>query len=150
MNTPVHSAGIVVVREGTGGKPEFLVLQSRWGRYRWSPPKGGLNCFEAVVKCAFRELWEETSLSEEDLQMVEGFKALVCYDMDKPTKRIPDGKKRVSMFLGILTQPSTEIRLSREHRAFDWISVADLPLLEPHWCKCLQDCSTEIERLRLL
>jgi 8-oxo-dGTP pyrophosphatase MutT (NUDIX family) len=147
---PPHSSGIVVFREGKDNTIEFLVLRSQWGGHKWSPPKGGLNRFEDEEKCAFRELWEETFIAREPIVLLDGFKINVNYDMDKPTKRVPDGKKRVSMFLGQLVDTGVEIRLSREHQDYAWGTVEELVVLEPHWRQCLQDCSVEITRRRLL
>lgn len=65
------SAGIIIYRKSKDG-PRFLILY-HGGRY-WNFPKGKLTEGEKSFRAALREVWEETGISERDLQFKEWFK----------------------------------------------------------------------------
>ncbi len=59
---PVTAAGTVVLRPGTAGEQEVLLVH-RPSYQDWSLPKGKLHADEAMPACAARETEEETAMS---------------------------------------------------------------------------------------
>ena len=69
---PLISAGadVLILRDGpTGGEEEVLLLHRSDGDY-WSLPGGALEPGESLEQAARRELYEETDLTVERLELV--------------------------------------------------------------------------------
>jgi 8-oxo-dGTP pyrophosphatase MutT (NUDIX family) len=116
----VKSCGFLVVRRHPTWA--FLLLRHR---HRFDLPKGHLESGETELACAWRELREETGLTEADVQQEEGFRFVTHF---YPRYHRFGGmrvEKQVVIFLGWLEQPR-EVVLS-EHPAYEWV-----PWQPPH------------------
>jgi len=114
---PAHASGVFVARR-VGRHVEYLLLKARYGGH-WSPPKGHLEPGESEFAAALRETLEETGLVQGQLSFEPGFCARTSYALPKPTRRVPFGRKRVSLFLATAA-PRCAVRLSDESDAFEW------------------------------
>lgn len=138
-----HAAGLVLFRRGRGsGRPEYLLLQARWGRH-WSFPKGHLEKDESLLSGALREVEEETGLGQDSIVLVGDFSEDVVYRLPRPTRNVPSGVKRVRMFLG-LVPASARVKLSREHIKYRWLcKEAAMAMLSPEFSSCLIEAHKE-------
>lgn len=138
-----HAAGVVVFRRGRNtGRPEYLLLQGRWGRH-WSFPKGHLEKNEPLLAGALRETEEETGLGQDSLVLVGDFSKDVVYRLSRPTRNVPSGVKRVRMFLGMAPE-AAKVSLSREHTKYRWLcKEAAMAMLSPEFSSCLIEAHKE-------
>ena len=117
------SAGILLIRNVTSS-PEILLLRSA-ECYSWGPPKGHLEAKENPIEAALRETFEETGITLDQIELLDGFQELVSYY--SRSKRF----KTVAYYLGTLSDVEAKIHLSKEHCEFIWTSLSDaLQLLD--------------------
>ncbi|MDW8110191.1 MAG: bis(5'-nucleosyl)-tetraphosphatase [Candidatus Bipolaricaulota bacterium] len=114
MNMRERSAGVIVYRNGAGGR-EYLLLRSASGGH-WSFPKGRVEPNEDELTTALRELHEETGLT---VEIHPGFRAVLTYDFARGGAMF---SKEVVYFLGRAT--SSEVKLSGEHVDYLWAIYA--------------------------
>ena len=109
----LYSYGVLVVR----GDPidSFLLMQHPT---RWDFPKGHIDAGETEVECALRELFEETGICSDDIQLDPDFRFSTSYTVQP--KKFPGETchKTTTMFLGRLIH-DVEIRIT-EHLGFRW------------------------------
>ena len=79
---------------------------------------GKLDFGESVEEAALRETWEESGFAESQLRLISGFRRDATY-------HVRGFNKRVTYFLAELVDPEAEVRLSREHCAFKWVTVEE-------------------------
>jgi bis(5'-nucleosidyl)-tetraphosphatase len=108
-----ESAGIIVFRE-EGRQVFYLLLQDDSGN--WGFPKGKPQSEETFEETALRETREESGLKK--IEIIPSFKEEIHYFFQREEKV----SKRVLFFLGKTAQK--EIKLSFEHRAFQWLTYA--------------------------
>ncbi len=107
------SCGIVPIRLTNNGIEFLIILQAR--SKKWSFPKGHTEAFESELQTAVRELKEETGLSANVYESING---TLNYRVGTVMK------KKVKLFLGIVTgEPSLT---SKEVLTYRWVSEADL------------------------
>src|SRR5262249_16962176 len=72
----VKSCGFLIVR----GDPirEFLLMRHA---DRWDWPKGHVDPGETEIQCALRELQEETGITADEIEPVEGFRFTTQYQV---------------------------------------------------------------------
>ncbi len=81
----VESAGVVVLKEdGCDDYPSMLLVE-QYGK-TWSVPKGHARDKESYYRCAFRELYEETGLINDNLYQAE-HSLLDVYDPDDDPRK---------------------------------------------------------------
>lgn len=125
----IHGAGFVLRRVNARGANVYLVLKNRWSD-GWSFPKGHKQRNESALVCALRECMEETGIDAAQIQL-EKEPVIISYRLERSTRRVRDGVKRVCLFYGFLKN-EPEIALSSEHVAFRWVSHASArALLRP-------------------
>lgn len=115
----VKACGVLVFRKGP--PPSFLVMKhSR----RLDLPKGHLEAGETDIECALREMWEETGIPPESVELVPDFLYQETY---YPYESRFDGRveKTLSVYLGWLLQEHP-IQVT-EHHGYDWV-----PWKPPH------------------
>lgn len=122
-----HGSGLIITRENSKGTTVYLILKARWGNH-WSFPKGHLNKKESPLVCALRETMEETGISQEDIQILNGGPIDISYRLSQKTKKVQDGVKRVRLFPAVVTKKVT-VNLSREHTSFKWATRKDCSIL---------------------
>ncbi|MBI4569637.1 MAG: NUDIX domain-containing protein [Planctomycetes bacterium] len=122
------SAGYVLFRRGgAGGEPAFLLLQNA-RHHTWGVPKGHLEPGEGERQGADRELLEETGLRAADARVVEGLRQVMEYDLPHRSGGGGGGggrrrRKRVVLFAAEVG--ALEPRISDEHSAWRWVSLAE-------------------------
>ena len=119
-----QAAGIVVYREAGDGR-SYLLLRSRVTRSpMWEFPKGGVEPGETEREAAERELWEETGLAADEIELGDGFREEERYYF---TLGQGSGRrlvmKRVAYFLA--RARTDRIRISHEASDFRWVAYAE-------------------------
>ena len=89
---------------------------------RWSPPKGGKEKNESDIQNALRETFEETGISENDINIVDGYKYKLEY-----SKQYSIIKKShlITLFLCEIKDPEFPIKISSEHSIFKWMTMEE-------------------------
>lgn len=105
------SAGVIVYRQLKAGR-EYLLLTYPGGHIDF--PKGHLEKDETEREAAFRELKEETGLS--DIVWMEGFREKIQYTYFHAGQKM---SKDVIFFLARTSQK--KITISFEHKGFLWL-----------------------------
>ena len=115
----IKACGVLVVR---GDPVESFLLMKHHNR--WDLPKGHLDGNESEVACALRELWEETGITAEDIELIPGFRFTTVYDVQ--SKRFRERcRKTLVIFLGRLKR---DVKIQpTEHLDFQWF-----PWRPPH------------------
>ncbi len=98
------SAGIVIYRRTKEG-PRFLILY-HGGRY-WNFSKGKLSEGEKSFRAALREVWEETGLSERDLQFKDWFRVQDHFTYTRNKQKI---FKTVTYYLAETTNTNVRVQ----------------------------------------
>lgn len=115
----VKSCGFLMVR----GEPiqEFLLMRHA---DRWDLPKGHVDPGETEMECALRELWEETGIAANDIEVVNEFRYTQQYPVfDK--RRGGHFDKTLIIFLARLKR---DVKIAAtEHLGFEWF-----PWQPPH------------------
>lgn len=133
MADDVRSCGVLVMRETP--EREFLLLRHP---KRWDLPKGRLDPGETDLQCALRELWEETGIAADDIEIDPDFRYTTNYAViDHGTTRM----KSLLILLGRLVR-DVEIKLT-EHQGYQWF-----PWRPPHkiQAQTIDPLLAEVER----
>jgi bis(5'-nucleosidyl)-tetraphosphatase len=115
----VRSCGFLIVR----GEPirEFLLMRHA---DRWDLPKGHVDRGESDKQCALRELREETGITEEDIEIIDGFRFTTHYHVRG--KR--DGKLYDKALVVFLAHLIRDVKIDvTEHPGYQWF-----PWQPPH------------------
>lgn len=116
----VKSCGVLVMRR----QPQLSFLLMKHAA-RWDLPKGHVDPGESDLECALRELFEETGIAADDVELDDRFQFVTEYpvrDQDDPKRSL---KKTLRIYLGWLKRP-VRIELS-EHLGYEWV-----PWQPPH------------------
>ena len=95
---------------------KFLILKHVAGH--WGTPKGHRNKKEKSIDCAYREVFEETGISKNDVKKIPDLK----YYQEYNVKRKGLVKlKRVTYFVGKVDSKWLDnVKLSQEHIKYSW------------------------------
>ncbi|KAH0480899.1 MAG: uncharacterized protein KVP18_003633 [Porospora cf. gigantea A] len=116
MSEMPNAAGFVIWRKSAGATL-FLMLRAANAKRHWTPPKGYIDPDDVdAVQAAFREVMEETAIPSNCLKVLEWQweAAYVAW------KR----RKVVRYYLAESLQ--SDVRISREHTAFEWRTLAQI------------------------
>lgn len=92
------------------------MMQTSYGHFHWTPPKGHVDPGESDMETAFRETEEEAGLKSQDIRVVEHFRKELHYTVkNKP--------KTVVYWLAELANNEIPVILSEEHKDFKWVDV---------------------------
>ncbi|NWU39078.1 AP4A tetraphosphatase, partial [Hylia prasina] len=99
---------------------EYLLLQTSHGTqvYFSTLLAGHVDPGEDDLQTAFRETQEEAGLQASQLTLIEGYKKELHY----PVRGKP---KTVVYWLAEMKDCNTEVKLSEEHQAFQWLKLED-------------------------
>jgi len=115
----IRAAGLVVYRL-IESKPQYLLLQHAPSKYgpglHWTPPKGHVDPGEDELRTAYRETEEEAGINQSQLELIEGFKETLQYDVTR-------GPKTVVYWLARVKDPNVPVKLSNEHQASGWFDI---------------------------
>lgn len=100
----------------------------------WQMPQGGIDPGEDALDAAYRELWEETGVAREHVELVAAADEELYYDLpDDLLGKVWKGKwrgQRQHWFLFRLTAGDDAVNIATAHpefRAWRWIEPAELP-----------------------
>jgi 8-oxo-dGTP pyrophosphatase MutT (NUDIX family) len=108
----VKSCGFLIFR---GNPPrEFLLMRHA---DRWDLPKGHVDDGETEMQCALRELHEETGITRNDIERIDGFHFTTQYQVRaKKSDRLYD--KTLVVFLARLKR---DVKIDpTEHGGYQW------------------------------
>lgn len=85
---------------------------------RWDLPKGHIDDGETEVECALREMWEETGIPKEAVDLDVGFR----YEQEYFVKYArADGKKSLKKLVIFLGRIQGEFKITpTEHDGYKW------------------------------
>ncbi|RZF35123.1 hypothetical protein LSTR_LSTR009429 [Laodelphax striatellus] len=112
MAVPTFGA-IILNKELT----HVLLVQSFFARSSWGFPKGKVNCEEDPVKCAVREVLEETGFDIKDYIDPEEYIESNFYDQ----------MVRLYVICGVSMDTTFKPRTRNEIKAVEWFPISDLP-----------------------
>ncbi|MEZ6093486.1 MAG: NUDIX domain-containing protein [Pirellulaceae bacterium] len=104
----------------------FLLMQHR---DRWDLPKGHVDPGESNRTCALRELFEETGIRAEQIQIDEAFEFQHDYLVTLPRYGKDPKRKRLIVYLAYLLD-EVEI-VATEHLGFRWFDWAPPHQIQP-------------------
>lgn len=118
------SAG-VIVRDDSGSEPVYLCVRAY---SNWDFPKGHVEQGETLLQAAIRELWEETTLTSEDINILGAMAPPVLYKKGKKTAHyfLADRKSDKEPFLPInpdLGHP--------ENDEYSWLTMREMRSIFP-------------------
>ncbi len=118
------SVGAVVFRRMRGGNIQYLMIQYRHGH--WEFPRGHVEEGETEEETMYREIREETQLTE--LRLVKGFRESMSFSYtakgNEREEREKEGRcifiyKKVHFYLA--ESLGGEVHLSHEHKNYAWL-----------------------------
>ena len=111
----IKSCGVLVVQ----GDPieRFLLMVHK---DRLDLPKGHVDAGETNRQCALRELYEETSITDEDIELDPDFRFTLRYNVRPKRFDFEECQKKLVVFLGRLVR-DVEI-VPAEHEDFRWVA----------------------------
>ena len=109
----VKSCGVLVFREDP--VLSFLLMKHS---DRWDLPKGHIDDGESEMETALRELFEETAITESDIEIDPEFQFRLRYTVQKKRYGKEPMEKELVVFLGTLNR-EVELVLT-EHIGFEW------------------------------
>ncbi|MBL8850596.1 MAG: NUDIX domain-containing protein [Planctomycetaceae bacterium] len=111
----LKACGVLITR----GEPicEFLLMRHPT---RWDLPKGHLDPGETETECALRELWEETGIPADAVQLDPDFRFEHRYQVRSGRTGGELWPKTLVIFLGRLLRP-VPFKLT-EHEGFQWFA----------------------------
>ncbi len=77
-----HNVGMIIIN-----KENKVFWARRIGQKSWQFPQGGVDEGESVIDALYRELWEETGLKKEHIEIVAQTKNWLSYDLPKRYRR---------------------------------------------------------------
>lgn len=123
-----YAAGGLIIRTGDGNVEEILMIQrskkDKWP-LEWEFPRGVCEKEKekTIRECVIREIKEETNLDVKPTKLIDKYKYV----------RFENNKKTITYCYNYkckLLNPTQEVRLSKEHRGFKWISeVGEVELM---------------------
>ena len=108
----VKSCGFLIIR----GNPvrEFLLMRHT---DRWDLPKGHVDPGETEMQCALRELSEETGITANDIETIDGFRFLLQY----PVREKRDGRMYDKTLVVFLARLVHDVKIDpTEHGGYQW------------------------------
>ncbi len=113
------AAGVVLFRNGGGPRRYLLMRSAVTRRPIWEFPKGGVEAGETEAEAAVRELWEESGIAHDRIEVMDGFREEERYVFtqgqgDERTLIV----KKVIYFLAHTSEQ--RVVISREAEEYRW------------------------------
>ena len=113
----LRAAGLIIFRRKCfTERSEYLLLQTSYGKHHWTPPKGHVDPGESDMETALRETEEESGLNRGSLNVMESIRRTLNYEVRGKAKTVIYWPAEVKDY-------NVQIRLSREHQDFKWLTV---------------------------
>jgi bis(5'-nucleosidyl)-tetraphosphatase len=108
----IKSCGFLLFR---GNPPrEFLLMRHA---DRWDLPKGHVDAGETEMQCALRELHEETGITADDIERIDGFR----YTTQYPIRAKKDGRLYDKTLVVFLAHLKRDVKIDpTEHGGYQW------------------------------
>ncbi|MBW8884143.1 MAG: NUDIX domain-containing protein [Planctomycetia bacterium] len=108
----VKSCGFLILR---GDPPrEFLLMRHA---DRWDLPKGHVDPGETEMECALRELHEETAITADDVELIDGFRFTTQYQV----RAKKDGRLYDKTLVVFLARLKRDVKIDpTEHGGYQW------------------------------
>ena len=116
MAKQIKSCGVLLTR----GEPieSFLLMRHA---DRWDLPKGHVDEGETEIQCALREMWEETGIAAEAVQLDPEFRFTLQYPVWPERFGGQQCDKTLVIFLGkLLKDQPIQVTEHQDHQWFDW------------------------------
>lgn len=101
------------------------MMQTSYGHFHWTPPKGHVDPGESDMETAIRETEEEAGLKAHHFHVLEHFRKELYYT-------VKGRPKTVVYWLGELVNNETAVTLSEEHKDYKWVGLAEACRLGEH------------------
>lgn len=111
----LRSCGVLITR----GDPirEFLLMRHPT---RWDLPKGHVDPGETDLQCALRELWEETGIPADAVEIDPAFRFSLRYNVRSKRTSGDVWPKTLMIYLGKLTRDVPIV--TSEHESYRWFT----------------------------
>ena len=112
MPSQKFRAGVVIAIRRENG--DLMCFQRSDVHDSWQLPQGGIDVGELPVDAAWRELTEETGLTQGDVHLVSELPEWITYEYPTAVREaMPDGGKRIGQtqkwfLFGLLDEPNIE------------------------------------------
>ncbi|KAI4504158.1 hypothetical protein M0802_000629 [Mischocyttarus mexicanus] len=117
MSIQKRACGFVIFRQ-IQESIEYLLMQTSYGNYHWTPPKGHVDDGETDFETALRETKEEAGFVENDLNIFQDVKVELKYNVN-------NAPKTVIYWLAELINPNKSVQMSSEHQAYKWLNYQE-------------------------
>ena len=125
------AVGIMVINP----KKKVLLGYRAWtqkSKYHWQMPQGGIDEGETPEQAAWREMYEETGLTQDTCQLIYESSNWYTYDIPQKNKRKIDGERQrwfLFLFKGTNKNVNLKIQKKPEFVRFRWADPLKAPYL---------------------
>ena len=106
-----------------------LVLERADVPGAWQLPQGGLDAAEEPVQAIFREVAEETGVGQRDLELLEAYPGLLCYELPTEMRSEKTGRGQAQYWYLFRFQGDADgidVASGGEFRAWRWIAFDEI------------------------
>ena len=131
MSNYRDAVGIMIVNP----KKKIFLAYRAWtqkSKYHWQMPQGGIDAGETPEQAAWREMYEETGLTQESCRLIAESQNWYTYDIPKKAKRKIDGERQkwfLFLFTGTNKDVNLKIQKKPEFIRFRWAEPQKAPHL---------------------
>lgn len=116
MTKTLVAAGLIIYRGAVASSLQYLVMQTSYGDYHWTPPKGHVDPGEELLQTAIRETVEESGLSVDHFKIDHDFPPIeLKYDVK--------GRLKTVTYWLAKAEESATVCLSHEHKDYKWAAI---------------------------
>lgn len=118
---PAVTVDIVVLKK-TQSSFQLLLIERKYEPFKgqWALPGGFVDINEEIEDASYRELQEETSISDINIKQFQTFGKV---------GRDPRGRTISIVYYGLLKNDNQEIKAGDDAKNLNWFDIRDLPLL---------------------
>jgi len=117
---PAITVDIIVIKNDDMDKILLIKRKNEPFKDFWALPGGFIDIEEELIESAFRELQEETGISDIDLRQFHTYGKL---------GRDPRGRTVSVVYYGYLTNSNQDIKANDDAKELGWFSLSKLPAL---------------------